>query len=90
MVHAEHKVNCAHKDNVNGFGQMFNGGEVGIRTQVGHNVHENVCRTQQGGTSLLLYGPLIDQYDFKASGKDDTGLGRWAVMVFCGQDNIVT
>jgi len=83
VAYSEHKVNgCAHKDNANGFGQMFNGGETEIRTQVGHNVHKNVGRTQQGGTGLLLYGPLINQYDFEASGKDDTGLGRWVVMVF--------
>ena len=45
---------------------------------------------QQGGTSLLLYGQLIDQYDFEASGKDDTGLGRWVVMAFRGSEGIVT
>ena len=56
----------------------------------GHNVHENVGRTQQGGTSLLLYGPLIDQYNFEASGKDDAGLGRWVVMVFRGSEGITT
>ena len=65
VAYAEHKINCAHKDNVNGMGQMFNGGEAEIRTQTGHNVHEDVGRTQQGGTSLLLFGSLIDQYDFE-------------------------
>ena len=33
---------------------------------------------------MLLYGMLVDQYGFKKSGKDDTGLGRWVVMVFQG------
>ena len=33
---------------------------------------------------MLLYGPLVDQYDFEHSGKDDTGLGRWVVTVFHG------
>ncbi len=56
----------------------------------GWNVHENVGRQQQGGTSLLLFGPLIDQYDFEASGKDDTGLGRWVVMVFRSSESITT
>ena len=28
VAYSEHKVNCAHKDNVNGFGQMFNGGKT--------------------------------------------------------------
>ena len=90
VAYSEHKINSAHKDNVNGMGQMFNGGEAEIRTQTGHNRHENVGRRQQGGTSLLLYGQLIDQYDFEESGKDDTGLGRWVVMVFRGSDGIVT
>ena len=81
VAYAEHKINAANRENVNGLSQMFNGGEAEIRTICGHNVHENVGRTQQGGTSLMLYGPLIDQYDFEASGKDDAGLGRWVVMV---------
>ena len=90
VAYAEHKINPAHKTNVNGLGQMFNGGEAEIRTQTGHNVHENIGRTQQGGTALLLYGGLIDQYDFEASGKDDTGLGRWVVMVFRGSEGVTT
>ena len=90
VAYSEHKINCAHKDNVNGMGQMFNGGEAEIRTQTGHNVHENVGRTQQGGTSLLLFGSLIDQYNFEESGKDDSGLGRWVVMTFQGSHGIVT
>jgi len=56
-------------------GQMFNGGDAEFRTQTGHNVHENVGKMQQGGTILLLFGPLIDQYNFEESGKDDSGLG---------------
>ena len=86
----EPRINCAHKDNVNGLSQMFHGGEAEIRTQTGWNVHENVGRTQQGGTGLLLYGELIQQYDFEASGKDDTGLGRWVFMTLRGSDGIVT
>ena len=65
---------------------MFRGGEAEIRTQTGHNVHENVGRIQQGGTGLLLYGPLIEQYNFELSGKDDTGLGRRVVMTFQGEE----
>ena len=63
---------------------MFRGGEgeAEIRLVAGHDVHENVGRSQEGGTSLLCYGPLIEQYDSKNSGKDDTGLGQWVVMSF--------
>ena len=90
VAYSEHRINPRHKDNVNGLSQMFNGGEAEIRTLLGHNVHENVGRTQQGGTGLLLYGPLTAQYDHEASGKDDSGLGRWVVMVLRGSDGITT
>lgn len=88
----EHRLNLQHKDNQNGFSQMFKGGEAEIRTITAHNSHEGkeVGRVQEGGTGLLLYGPLIEQYDFEESGKDGTGLGRWVVMVFRGQGNITT
>ncbi len=45
-----------------------------------HNVHENVGQVQQGGTSLILFGHLIEQLNHNESGKDPTGLGRWTVM----------
>ena len=53
---SEHRQNLKHKDNKHGFSQLFNGGEADVRSVVGHNVHENVSRVQQGGTSLLLFG----------------------------------
>ena len=57
----------------------------------GHNFHEKKCgKVQQGSTGILLYGYLIDQYNFEASGKDDTGLGRWVLMVLQGADEIRT
>ena len=82
VAYSEHKLNLKHKDNVNGFSQMFNGGEAEVRSDVGHNAYEDVGRIQQGGTSLLLFGTLIQQLDFRESGSDDTGLGRWTVMTF--------
>ncbi len=82
MAYCKHRINSVHKDSVNRLGQMFNGGEAEIQTQTGHNIHENVERIQQGGTSLLLYRPLIYQYNFEVSVKDDTGLRGWVVMVF--------
>ena len=69
---------------------MFKGGEAEVRSVAAHNVHENVGRAQEGGTGLLCFGPLIEQYDYEQSGKDDTGLGRWVVMVFQGADGLVT
>ena len=70
---------------------MFNGGEYDVRTVAGHNVHEKQCgKVQQGGTAIILFGPLIKQFDFEASGKDKTGLGRWVFMTLRGSDGIVT
>ena len=37
---------------------------------------------------MLIYGPLVDRYNFENSGKDDTGLGRWVVMVLQGPEGI--
>ena len=45
VAYSEHRLNCKHKDNRNGFSQMFRGGEAEIRTVVAHNVNENVGRT---------------------------------------------
>ena len=81
VAYSEHRLNCKHKDNRNGFSPMFRGREADIRSTAAHNVHANLVRIQEGGTSMLLYGPLVDQYDFKHSGKDKLGLGRWVFMV---------
>ena len=69
---------------------MFRGGEADIWSIAAHNVHEYVGRIQEGGTSMLLYGPSLYQYDFEHSGKDKTGLGRWVVMVLQGSEGIKT
>jgi hypothetical protein len=76
MAYCEHKINFKHKRNVNGFNQLFKGGEAPIQSNAANNVHENVGRIQQGGTSLLLFGNLTQQLDLNKSGKDPTGLGR--------------
>jgi hypothetical protein len=51
----KHEINFKHKKNVNGFNQLFKGGEAPIQSLAAHNVHENVEGIQQGGTSLLLF-----------------------------------
>ena len=86
----EHKVNCRHKLNRNGFRQMFHGGEADIRAVAAHNVHKNVSKHQEEGTALLAYGSIVEQYDFEHSGKDNTGLGRWVSMVFRGSEGVTT
>ncbi len=49
-----------------------------------HNVHENIGRLQQGGTSLLLFGHLTKQLDKNENGKDKMGLEGWSVMTLHG------
>jgi hypothetical protein len=52
-----------HAWNVNGFNQLIHGGESEIHSILAHNVHENIGRCQQGGTSLMLFRRLIEQLD---------------------------
>jgi hypothetical protein len=65
VCYNEHRLNLMHKDNRNGFSQLFRGGEADIRSIAAHNKHEGkeVGRAQEGGTVMMLYGPLIEQYD---------------------------
>ena len=58
---------------------------------MGNNTpEEGGGKMQQGGTNMMLYDSLIDQYDFEASGKDDKGLGRWVHMMLRGEDGVNT
>ena len=86
MAYNEHRLNMKHKDNVNGFNQLFRGGEATIQSVVSHNVNENISRTQEGGTSLLMFGPTCDYLDFDEEKSDASGLGRWSVMTIKGSD----
>jgi hypothetical protein len=70
--------------NVNGFNQLYKGGKVALQSVVVHNVHENIGRVQEGGTSLLLFGPLTEQLENDQPGEDESGLGRWSVMTLQG------
>lgn len=81
-----HKLNLMHKDNKNGFSQLFKGSKVEVRSVSAHNSHEGkvVGRYQEGGTAALVFGQLVKQYDFEASGQDESGLARWVVLVFLG------
>ena len=90
VAYSEHRIKCKHKDNINKFSQMFMGREAEILSIASRNVHENVGRFQEGGTSMHLYGPLVNQNKLIHSGKYETGLGRWVVMVFQGYKGIKT
>ncbi len=80
----EHRLNMAHKLNINGFNQLFKGGEAEVRSVVSHNVHENIGRVQEGGTSLLMFRTITDHILRDEPMKDETGLSRWSVMTIAG------
>eukprot|EP00956_Cyclotella_meneghiniana_P008525 scaffold11544_cov40-Cyclotella_meneghiniana.AAC.1 len=88
----EHRLNLMHKDNRNGFSQLFRGGESDVRSVAAHNRHEGTesGRVQEGGTAMLLFGELIEQFDFEESGRDESGLGRWVIMTLRGENGLTT
>jgi hypothetical protein len=66
-----------HKLNKVGFNQLFWGGEAEVRLVFALNVHvEKTQRIQEGGTSMLMFGEMINYYDQAQSGRDNSGLGR--------------
>jgi hypothetical protein len=84
VAYNEHRLNMRDRRNVNGFNQLFKGGKAALQSVVVHNIHENIGRVQEGGTSLLLFGSLMEQLDNGQPGKDESGLGRWTVMMLRG------
>jgi hypothetical protein len=90
VCYNEHRQNPWHKSNRNGFRQMLNGGETELRAIASNNVHKDVGKIQEGGTAMMTYGGLIQQFDPEGSGRNDLGLGRWTFMRFVGDDKIVT
>ena len=69
---------------------MFNVGETDIRAIVAHNDNENVGQVQEGGTAMLAFGNLMDQFDGDVLGRDKLGIGRWTFMRFAGSGGVVT
>ena len=68
---------------------MFDEGEANIRSVVGHNRHEKEGgKLQQREMSMIMYRPLIDQYDCEPPGNDDKGLGCWVHLMFGGDDGV--
>ena len=69
---------------------MFNGGQTDIRYIAARNANENVGRVQEGGTEMLAFSNLMDQFGSDGLGRDELGLGRWTFMRFAGSDGVVT
>ena len=90
VCYNEHRQNLWHKSNRNGFRQMFNGGEMELQAIALNNVHKYVGKFQEGGTAMMTYGGLIQQFDPEGLGRNDLGLGRWTFMRFVRDDKIVT
>ena len=88
----EHRLNLMHKNNRNGFSQLFRGGEAEVRSVAAHNRHEGreLGRVQEGGTAMVLCGELVEQFDMDEFWKDKSGLGRWVVMTFRGKGGLTT
>ena len=70
--------------------QLFNGGEAEVRVVNGFNTHENVGKIQEGGTAVLTFGSLNEQWDNMNSGSDVLGLGRFSYSRFVGEDGRAT
>jgi hypothetical protein len=79
VCYNEHRQNLWHRLNRNGFRQMFNGEETELRAIVSNNVHKEVGKFQEGGTAMMTYGDLIQQFDPEGSGHNNLGLGGWTV-----------
>ncbi len=84
ICYNEHRQNLWHKSNRNGFRQMFNGGETELQAIASNNVHKDVGKFQEGGTAMMTYGNLIQQFDPERSGHDNLGLGHWTFMRLVG------
>ncbi len=84
VAYSKHQLIMKNKKTCNGFNQLFKGGEAVVQSVAAQNVHENFGKVQQGGTSLIMFGPLTDQLNINETGKDDMGLGCWSVMTVQG------
>ena len=76
VVYNEHWLNLRHKDNRIRFNQLFYRGEADIWSVVAHNSHENIGCIQEGGTLMIVLGPVMQHVDLTHA-KDAMGLGRW-------------
>jgi hypothetical protein len=69
---------------------MFNRGETELWALASHHRNEDAGKFQEGGTAMMVYSDLIQQFAPEESGQDKLGLGWWTYMQFCGDNNTVT
>ena len=86
-LYTKHRQNLMHSNNRNGWNLLFRGGEADVRSVVAHNIHKGrkVGKAQEGRTSILMFCQLTEHLDMTNSGKDESGLGRWSMMVIKGE-----
>jgi hypothetical protein len=62
VTYSKHRQSLHHLDNLNGWNQLFKGGNADVQSIVAHNVNEaeGIGPTQEGGTSLLTSGQLTE------------------------------
>ena len=59
-----------------------------MRISSSNNKHENIDKFQYGGTAVMAYNEAAHRV--KATGSDETGLGRWSWILFEGKHNDTT
>ncbi len=90
ITYNKYWLNMKHKSSSISFSKLFGGGDAVVRLIVAHNVHEYIARVQEGGTSMLMFGPLIEYLDMSEGGKDMKGLVCWVVMTIKGGNGTIT
>jgi hypothetical protein len=83
VCYNEHRQNLWHQLNRNGFRQIFKGGETELQAIASKNVHKEVGKFQEGGTAMMTYGNLIQQFDPEGSGHNNLGLGALDFYEVC-------
>ena len=59
--------------------------ECAIFTVTAHNIHEQISRSQEGVTAMMMFDNLASVV--KEKGVDKSGLGRWCWMLIQGKNN---
>ncbi len=61
------------------FAELFNGGEAEKWSVVVENVDKNTSRIQEGGTFMMMFGPIIEHLELMGSIKMtlDWADGKW-------------
>ena len=70
VCYNEYHQNLKHKTNQNGFRKMFNGEDTELRAIAAHNVNKDAGKFQEGGTVMLVFGDLIEQFDPEGLGRE--------------------